>query len=251
MKKPIIIFILLFSSLSFAKQDLSKIDARAIAKKADDVLRGKSSISTFEMHIKTAHWEREMTIKAWTKGMDQTLILIEKPVKEKGTATLKVGKNIWNFLPKVKRTIKLPTSMMSRSWMGTHFTNDDLIKESTFLDDYTFKLVAIEDYQNTMCYKLEFIPKPTAPVVWGKIVLWARKTDYIPLLEEYYDEKGNKIRVMLLKNIKKMHDRIIPTEMVLIPQDKPEEFTKITYLDIKFDVGIKDSFFSLRNLKNR
>jgi outer membrane lipoprotein-sorting protein len=156
---------------------------------------------------------------------------------------------LWNYLPKIKRIIKVPSSLMMGSWMGSHFTNDDLVKESTLVNDYTHSISFMGEREGQPVYEITLIPKEEAAVVWGKIVILIRKKDLIPIQEEFFDEKEKPVRKMILSDIKMMGGRLLPARLRIVPYDKPGEFTEVTYEDIAFDMEISDSFFSLRNLK--
>lgn len=211
--------------------------------------RGESSFGEVTMEIITAHWQRSLTMDVWSLGKEYSLVKITLPLKEKGVATLKVEKNMWNYLPKINRVIKIPSSMMMASWMGSHFTNDDLVKESTFVDDYTHRLSFSGLRNGQFIYEIECIPKPEAAVVWGKVVIIVQKQDLIPLEELYYDEDGKLMRTMTFSEVRFIAQRTIPTVITLVPTDKPDELTRITYNRLQFGVDVDKDFFSLRNLK--
>jgi len=228
-----------------------ELSSQDILDRIDKMWRGESSIGTYLMKIKTTHWERSLRIKSWTKGLDNTLIRIEYPKKEKGVSTLKVKNNLWNYLPKIKRVIKVPSSLMMGSWMGSHFTNDDLVKESTLVDDYHHRITFEGEREGQDVYEITLFPKEEAAVVWGKIVILIRKKDLIPLNEEFFDEKEKPVRKMIFSDVKKMGGRLLPSKMTIIPYDKLGESTEVTYVEIAFDMEIPDTFFSLRNLKQQ
>lgn len=213
----------------------------------DDVGRGQSSVTTMQMHVKTDRYERTVTMKAWTQGEEQSLIVIQDPPKEKGVATLKVDDNIWNYLPKVDRTVKVPANMMSGSWMGSHITNDDLVKENRLADEFTAEITERPE-GDAGHWTIELVPKPDAPVVWGKVVVQVRP-DKIPLQVQYYDEKGALVRTMSFEDVKEMDGELMPTRMKFVPADKPGEYTEITYQEVDFDVEIPKSTFTLQALK--
>ncbi len=215
----------------------------------DDLYRGESSEGTVQMNVKTARWERSMSMKMWTKGTEKSLIIIESPPKEAGMATLKVEDNIWNYLPKVDRTMKVPASMMSGSWMGSHFTNDDLVKESRMVDDYTFEMTSRPADNPEGQYVITCTPKPDAPVVWGKVVVEITGDTELPTEITYWDEKGNLKRTMTFSDVQDVGGRQAPTRMKMIPADKPEEYTEVIYSDITYGVDVPDSKFSLQSLK--
>lgn len=215
----------------------------------DDLMRGKSSSGKVTMHVKTARWERTLSMQIMSKGTEQTLIKILSPAKEKGTATLKVGENIWNYLPNVDRTIKVPASMMSGSWMGSHFTNDDLVRESRYTEDFTCRLASTPKENPEKVYVVECIPKPNAPVVWGKVAIKIRGVDQLPQEVTYLDEKGALVRTVVYSDIATMSGRTLPKRMKLTPADKSGEFTEVIYDDLTFDLDLPDSTFSLQALK--
>jgi len=242
---------LLTLAVPFSESLSENVTSQQILDKIDKMYRGKSSIGTYLMKIKTTHWERNLRIKSWTRDLDYTLIRIEYPKKEKGVATLKVENNLWNYLPKIKRVIKVPSSLMMGSWMGSHFTNDDLVKESTLANDYNHRITFEGMRDGQEVYEITLLPKEEAAVVWGKIIILIRKKDLMPLYQEYCDEKEKPVRQMILSDIKKMGGRLLPSRMKVIPYDKPGEFTEIIYLDIAFDMELPETFFSLRNLKQQ
>ena len=238
--------------LSFAPNiALAKeLTAKEILDKVDDLFRGKSSVATMEMTVTTKNWKRTLEMTAWSKGKDKALIKILSPKKERGTATLRSGNEIWNYLPKVKRTIKLPSSMMSGSWMGSHFTNDDLVKESRMADDYTFKVSYRGLRSGTKIVELDCRPKPNAAVVWGKVLVEAEDDgNYLPVRIRYYSEEMKLARTLTFSDKKKFGSRTVPTVMLAVPADKPKESTRILYKSIDFDVEVPDSKFSLRELQ--
>ena len=220
-----------------------------IVDQVDQLLRGDSSQGTITMQIVTENWQRSLTMQVWSQGTENSLVRIEKPRKEAGTATLKVGNNIWNYLPKVSRTIKIPTSMMMASWMGSHFTNDDLVRESSMSRDY-FITISYEGERNGISvYEFTLIPKPDAAVVWGKLELEVRQDDLMPTWHRYYDEDGTLIRELTFSEYTLMGGRRVPTRLVMQPYDKPGEQTVIIYDNLAFDVPIQADTFSLRNLE--
>ncbi|MHA7108977.1 outer membrane lipoprotein-sorting protein [Sunxiuqinia elliptica] len=246
MKTLINLIALTFLSLASTAQTT---DIREIVKKADQKLRGTSSIGEVTMTIQRPSWERTLSMKNWTLGTEYSLILITAPAKEKGQVFLKRESEMWNWLPSIDRMIKIPPSMMMQSWMGSDFTNDDLVKESSIVKDYTHKLIGQETIENYPCYKVELIPLEDAPVVWGKIYMWISQKEFLWLKAEFFDEDGFLVNTEILTDVKKMDDRIIPTRMEMIPADKEGHKTIMTFDNIDFEVPIKDSFFSIQNMK--
>jgi outer membrane lipoprotein-sorting protein len=225
-------------------------DAKEIVKKADEKMRGETSEA--QMLIKTTRptWTREMSVKTWMKGRNYAMILIQSPAKDKGTVFLKRGKEVWNWLPTLERSIKLPPSMMSQSWMGTDFTNDDFVKESSIVDDYNHSLAGDTLIDKRSCYIITMIPKPEAAVVWGKLIVCIDKKDYLELHSRFYDEDGALINIMNGYDIREMGGRLIPTRIEMIPADKKNQKTEIIYLKIAFNHEIDDNFFTMDKMRN-
>ncbi len=224
---------------------------RDIIDKVDRIMRGDSSYGVAEMVISTKRWERSKTIEIWSEGTEKALIRILKPRKEAGVATLKIDTDIWNYLPKISRTIRIPSSMMMASWMGSHFTNDDLVKESRLVDDYTIKVTFEGLREGAEIWEFSLTPHPDAPVVWGAIEFVIRKRDLMPVKANYYDEKGSLKRTVTYSEYKKMGDRLVPAVMKLVPADKPEEFTQITYTKLAFNMKHPSDTFSLASLRDK
>jgi outer membrane lipoprotein-sorting protein len=214
----------------------------------DDVTRGESSKSVIRMYVKTDRYERTMKMESWSQGTEKTLIRILEPSRDAGMSTLKVGDNIWNYLPKVDRTMKVPGAMMSGSWMGSHFSNDDLVKDSRLSEDFTGSITERPAEDGSGHYIVELVPQPNAAVVWGRIVVEV-SADLMPMEVGYYDEDGSLKRTMRFLEVLEMDGRRIPSVMELIPADKPGEVTRITYESLDFDADVSDSRFSLQSLK--
>ncbi len=223
--------------------------AKKIVEKANELIRAKSSYSELSMKIVKPDWSREISLKIWSLEPDYSLILITKPAKDKGSVFLKRKKEVWNWIPIVNKSIKIPPSMMLQSWMGSDFNNDDLVRQSSIVEDYEHEIVGEEKYDGYECHKIHLNPKPEAGVVWGKIITWISKKGYIQLRADYYDEDEFLIKSMIGTNIKKMGGRTFPTHWEMIPQDKPGQKTVMDYLDIKFNINSKESFFSQKNMK--
>jgi hypothetical protein len=224
---------------------------REIIDRVDRMLRGASSRADIGMEIATAHWSRSLEMRAWSLGTDYALIRVTAPPREAGSATLKVREEVWNYLPRVDRTIKIPPSLMMGAWMGSHFTNDDLVKDSRMIDDYDIAIGFEGDRAGAQVWEFTLTPKPTAAVVWGRIVQQVRKADLMPTWARYYDERGTLIRTMTFSAYRTFGSRLVPTVMTVQPADKPDERTVIRYRDLEFDVRLTPEFFSLRNLQTR
>jgi len=225
-------------------------DVQEVVRKIDELYRANSSYAEVDMEIVTPHWQRTLRMKTWTEGKHKTFIRVLSPPKEEGVATLRLGSEMWNYLPRANKVIKIPPSMMMSSWMGSDFTNDDLVKEFTLLDDYTYEFVRPQDAQSQLLY-IALTPKEGLPVVWGKIVAAVQKEGYLPVWDRYYDEKGKLMRIIDFKDIKQIGDRLIPSVMEVIPQNKEGQKTVLRYLQAEFDIKLPDETFSLRNLQSR
>ena len=223
------------------------LDLQTLIKDVEQQYMGLSSHATTVMRVKTAHWDRTLEMEAWSLERDYYLIQILEPAKERGVATLKRDREIWNYLPKVDRIIKVPPSMMGGSWMGSHITNDDLVKASHVDEDYTFTLLEETDNE----WQIECLPKEDAAVVWGKIIYRIGKQPRVPLDVDYFDEEMIRVRRILFENVQTIDDRIVPMRLTVLPLEKPEEMTVFEYRDLAFDLGYDESFFSLRRLKQR
>lgn len=240
-KSTLILFV--FSNISIAQTALE------IIKAADEKRRGKSAYAEMTISIVRPNWTRDMTLKSWAIGDEYSMILITKPARDKGTVFLKRNKEIWNWVPSIERNIKLPPSMMMQSWMGSDFTNDDLIKESSIVEDYSHSIVGDSIILDRECWKIELIPHPDAPVVWGKIYSWISKGDLLELRAEMYDEDGYLVNEILFDDIRDLGGKMLPAVMEYVPVDKPGHKTVMSYHKIDFDIPIRESFFSTQNIK--
>ena len=238
--------ILCLSSYPVSADDLS---AREIVVKANDLFRGKSSQSTAVMKVVKPEWSREMTTKIWMLEPDYAMIIITEPARDKGNVTLKREKEMWNWVPSIQRIIKIPPSMMMQPWMGSDFNNDDLVRESSIVEDYTHSFIGEEVIKGYDCYKVLLTPNPDAGVVWGKVIMWISKKGYLELKTEYYDEDENLVKYMTGSQVKEMGGRTIPSYWEMIPVDKEGEKTILEYKSMEFDIDIKPSFFSEQRMK--
>jgi len=216
----------------------------------DRIMRGESSRGISTMEVSTENWSRSMEMQVWSLGTDYALVRILSPRKDAGTATLKAGTEIWNYLPRVDRTIKIPASLMSASWMGSHFTNDDLVKESRLIEDYEITLAFEGNRDGVEVWEFDLVPRPEAPVVWGRIAYQVRKSDTMPVYARYYDEDGSLVRTMTFFEYRNLGGRLVPAAMRVVPEDKPGEFTEFRYSELEFDVDLDEDFFSLRRLRD-
>lgn len=237
---------LLIISLSGLSQNLT---AKQIIVKADNLQRGKSNKGEMKMTIIRPKWSRTITLKTWSRGTEYSMTYILSPAKEKGQVFMKRKNEMWNWVPTISRMIKLPPSMMSQGWMGSDYTNDDILKESSIVVDYHQKIIGTDKLEKLDCYKIELIPKEDAAVTWGKVIKWIDQKNYWQLKTEYYDEDEELIRTEIASDIKTFGDRKLPSKVVILPADKPKQRTEITILSSNFNVNIQENFFSQQNMK--
>jgi outer membrane lipoprotein-sorting protein len=247
--KRIFLFMVIVSAISGVGAAPPEDAVGRLVYRADMKRRGTSSEGSMTMTVVRPDWKRTVSMKAWSLGLEYSLIVITAPAKEKGQAFLKRKNEMWSFVPSIDRIVKLPPSMMGQSWMGSDFTNDDLLKESSLSSDYTHKLLGEEKTGGHLCSKIEAVPKEDAAVVWGKILLWITKDDENIIRSERYDEDGDLMSVETADNIKKVDDRVIPTHMEMVPSDKPGNRTILETGDTKFNIPLKETFFSQQNLR--
>ena len=222
------------------------VDVAALLDKVDDVARGEASRALITMAVKTDRYERTVTMEAWSQGTDKSLVVIREPAKEAGVATLMVDDQLWNYMPKLDRTVKLPTAMMSDGWMGSHVTNDDLVKSSRMAEDYDARLTE-QPVDGTGSYVLELTPKPTAPVVWGRVEVEI-SADELPVATRYYDEDGRLERTMSWEDVRDFGGQRVPAVMLVTPAES-DEYTRIEYVELEFDAEIDPATFTLQALR--
>ena len=223
-------------------------DVDALLGRIDDLYRSKSSMSRFEIQVTNPRTTRSMRLKAWTRGEEEVLVVIEAPPREEGTATLRVGKNLWNYLPRIARTIRVPPSAMLGSWMGTDFTNDDLVKESSLRKDFTSRIDRRSASPPGWWIAMEV--KPGVVGRWARIELLVTD-DLLPVEERHYDRKGRLARTMRFDEVKILGGRRLPAHFVLTPADVEGQKTELRYLELQFDVRIPEDTFSLSRLEQK
>lgn len=235
----------LFLSLASAAEPTME----ALLLATDDAGRGDQSVAVITMQVKTDRYERTMKMKAWAKGTEKTLVRILEPEKDAGVTTLKVDDNLWNYLPKVDRTMKVPAGMMSGSWMGSHFTNDDLVRDSRLSEDFACEITG-RPADSAGNYVVACTPKPDAPVVWGKVAATVTP-DEVPVKVEFWDEAGAFVRTMSYEGVKDVGGRKMPMVMTLTPHDKPGEYTRMVFESLDLSVQLDDAMFGLQALQQR
>ncbi|MFM8314622.1 MAG: outer membrane lipoprotein-sorting protein, partial [Deltaproteobacteria bacterium] len=238
MKNTVLLLTVLFSGGLFSAPNPTEIVERG-----ESLLRGRSTQTLMKMNIEHESYQRELRLRSWTVGKNRSMVSILAPAKEKGIASLRVDNQMWNFFPKTDQTVRIPTSVMLQSWMGSDFTNDDLMKLSSLSVDYTHRWVRTEKIGNEKVHLIECLPKTNAPVVWGKINYWARVSDHLPVKEDYYDEKGQLVRTLTLSSFRKMDDRVVPTVLKIRNTSSPKDQTIVTYEKMIFDKKVHPQWF--------
>ena len=226
----------------------SQAEIDELVRRVDELYRAESSYAVVEMTIQNPNWERSLGLQLWSEGMEKTFIHITSPKREAGIATLRVGTEMWNYFPKISKVMKVPPSMMMGSWMGSDFTNDDIVKESTLTADYVASLAASASPDQ---YEIVLVPREETPTVWGRIAITVRKEDLMPLRQVYYDEDGTAMREMVFSVVREFEGRKLPALMEMRPLNKEGHLTVIRYVDARFNVGLDRDTFSLRNLRKR
>jgi outer membrane lipoprotein-sorting protein len=250
MKKLLLFNLILFTLSAYGFVRSQQLSASEIVRKADEKFNGeKSGISMMEMTVVRPTWERTVEFKSWSLGRENSLTLITAPAKDQGQTFLKRGQEMWTWNPSINRLIKLPPSMMSQGWMGSDYTNDDILKESSVVNDYTHEIEGEEMIGDRLCYRIRMVAKPEASVVWGHQIRWIDKKDLLVLKTELYDEDGYLVRTELGSEIKMMDGRMIPALLELLPAGEKGNKTIVRIKDIRFNVPIEESFFSQQNMK--
>ncbi|MDX2432321.1 MAG: outer membrane lipoprotein-sorting protein [Bacteroides sp.] len=228
-------------------QDLSP---KEIIRKADEKFNGeKTSTSIMSMTIVRPTWDRTIEFKTWNSGKKYSMTLITAPAKDKGQSFLKREQEMWNWNPTISRLIKLPPSMMSQGWMGSDYTNDDILKESSIINDYDHEIIGEEEMAGRLCYKIKMVAKEEAAVIWGHQIRWIDKKDFLFIKSELYDEDGYLVRSETGSDIKMMDGRLIPCRIELVPTEEEGHMTVIEMKEVLFNQPIKESFFSQQNMK--
>jgi len=245
MSKYLIYVFLIISNVCWTQ------NAKEFVQKSEETFRGVKSYAEMEMIVVRKDWSKTMQMKAWHDGTqsDKSLILITAPAKEKGSGFLKVEKDVWNWQPRIERIIKMPPSMMSESWMGSDISNDDVVRESSMVNDYTHQIIGDTIIEGTACTKVELIPLEDAVVVWGKIHMYISKKDYLQLKVAFFDEDNYLVNTMEASNIGLIGGRNLPRTMTITPADENNQKTIMHYKALDFNPTFKANFFSVQNLK--
>lgn len=224
-------------------------DASAIVKAAIEYWRDVSSVAVFDMSIHRPDWQRTMTMKVWTRGNKESLVRVIAPAKDAGNSTLLLDNDMWSYNPKINRVIKIPSSMMNQSWMGSDFSNNDLAKADDLIDQYRHTLLSTERHNGHKLYVIQAIPNETAPVVWGREVVKIRD-DQILMEHAFYDQSDVLVKKLVTTELKMLGGKMVATRERMQKADKPDEWTEIVTREAQFGLALPDSTFTLTNLRN-
>ncbi len=252
MRKISPIFFLAFLSLFLVEKQASgqEMTAKEMVTKSYNLFLGTSSFSTMTMTIVRPQWQRSISMQNWSMGDNYYLTLILSPARDKGEVFLKSKKNMWNFIPAINRMIKIPPSMMMQSWMGSDFTNNDLMKQNSIVTDYKHTFTGSEKLEGYDCAIIDLIPLPEAAVVWGKIKMWIVKKNLITLKAEYFDTHDKLVKTEMASQIKMLGGRLLPSHLEMISNTKKGHKTIIDIQHQEFNIkGINQNFFSIQNMK--
>lgn len=224
--------------------------AAYVMNKIDNQHRRNTSHGIMEMIIKTKYWSRTLSMESWSLGKDYSLVRILEPKMERGTATLKAKSDLFTYLSKTGRTVKISSATMGGSWMGSHFTNDDLVKHTRLARDYIVKSTSTDVVAGIEVHRFSLVPRPNLPIVWGKIVVTVRQSDLEPLSQLFYDEAGNKVRILKFSEHKNVAGEAMPFNMTMMPLDGSGEYTTLRWKKIEFGVTLDKQFFSVQRLRS-
>ncbi len=247
--KTILIIVLPMIVALLFIQAKSELTASQIITKANELRYGETSVGEMTMKLERPSWSRTLSMKMWTKGTDYSMVILTAPAKEKGQVFMKRKTEMWNWIPKISRMIKLPPSTMTQGWMGSDYTNDDMMNEGSLVNDFDHKILKIEKQGEYDCYVIESTPKNDDDVIWGKKISWISKDDFFNLKTESYDEDLYLVKTETASNVIQMGGKKLPSHIEIIPADEPGNKTIVELKNIVFDEKIEDSFFSQQKMK--
>lgn len=224
-------------------------EAERLVRAAVDYWRDVSSYSVAEMHIHRPDWQRSYTLRIWTRGEKHSLVRVVAPPKDAGSGTLLIDNDMWSYTPKINRVIKIPSSMMSQSWLGSDFSNNDLAKADELIEQYSHRLVATEKRDGHTVHVVESTPKETAPVPWGKEIVRIRD-DHVLLEHAFFDQDLKPVKTMVTSELKPMGGKIVATRQRMTKVDRPDEWTEVVVREARFGLRLPDLLFTQAHLSN-
>ena len=240
---------LLLPAASPSRSQDERPTADELVTRMEDLYDSSGTVAEVEVEIIEPDKTRTMKLRMWSRGEDEALAVVLEPSRDEGTATLRIGRDIWNYLPKISRTIRVPPSMMMGSWMGTDLTYDDLVRESSFTEDYTYELVGQSD--DPPGWLVRLTARPGTAGLWSRIDVVFSEENRLPAVARYYDRREELARTMRFEDVREMDGRLVPTRLVVVPEDEEGEKTVFRYNDIRWNVDLEDDLFSLRRLERR
>jgi outer membrane lipoprotein-sorting protein len=250
LKHNIFCFLAFGTTLTISISCLAKNSATNMVAAAEKHVKGTSFHGKLKMIVQRNDSERTLELESWLKSDDYSLVRVLNPAKDRGSGTLRIKFELWQFLPKIDRIVKVPASMMLQAWMGSDFSNDDLVKSTSLARDYTHKELGKEKVGDIASFKIECLPKKNATIVWGKVILWVREKDFSPVKQEYYTERGKLVKTFNGSNHKTFGKRTIPTKVVMTPANSQNQKTTLHYTTAQFDGPIDDSVFTQNQLRS-
>lgn len=225
--------------------------AEEVIERFDKLLWGSTLQGQFEMTITTPSWSRSLTLKLWTHRPAKSFVRIVAPAKDAGILSLRLGSEMWNYLPNIERSIKVPPSMMLQPWLGSDFSNDDMVKESSIVHDYQHRIVGEPRVEGVDAWEIESLPRLEAAVVWGRLLSLVRKGDYVPLSTRFFNERGQLVRTLSYSDVRPLGGRQLPTRWEMQPENQPGKKTTLVIQEARYDQPIAEDVFSLQNLSRR
>lgn len=248
MHKTIAASFLIVGFLAFSSFTNAGLTAEQVLNKAEQKLAAATTTAVLDITVQRPKWTKTMQLKTWNKGTDYALAYILSPEKDKGTIYLKNKNDVWNYLPKIKKTVKLPATLLSQNWMGTDLSTDDLVKLSKLTEDYSAKLIAEKSINGRLCYGIQLDPKPTADVLWGRLVMYIDKQHYVQLKTTFYDEDLEAVNTLIGSDLKSFGGKTFASKLVMLPSGKNGSKTTVVYKSLKFNQPLSTSFFAKENL---
>lgn len=243
-------FILVIASLFIFAMGFAADDkALELVRKLEKNSRGETFSGDMNMTITQRGQSRQIAVRVWSRGRDEALIRVLEPARDRGTGNLRIKTNLWQYLPRVNKTIKIPSSMLFQSWMGSDFSNDDLVKSSSLEHDYEHKYIGEEKINDQLAAKIESIPKPDAKIVWGKVILWLLPKEGALIQQDFYTEAGKLIKQLKGSDPKTFGKYTIPTKVSMQDFSRKESLTEVVYSKVEFDKKLSDALFTLKELE--
>ncbi len=242
-----------------AQAEPARCSHMQVIKSVDNLLRANGQVALFEMRVVRPRTTRTLRMRFWFKRgrrshEDRALARVDAPSNERGVASLRLGNKMWSFVPNTGRVQQVPESMMLGSWMGSDWTNDDLVKDTSLLEDYRATSCQYVDLEGP-AYRVELQARKGRELSWDKMIIFARRggeNDLLPLRQEFFSKRAGELvlsRTMRFADFRDMGGRRLPARMILQSAGRPGRRTELRYLSIQFDADIPERIFSLNSLQ--